>query len=65
MTALVRRLTAEGVTLRSDVSVESLQVRSHQLGRWTYDIMLQDGSALSADSLVLATPAFVAVYCAP
>jgi oxygen-dependent protoporphyrinogen oxidase len=60
VTALVRRLTAQGVTLRSGVSVESLRVRSHQLGRWTYDVMLQDGSALSADSLVIATPAFVA-----
>lgn len=59
VTALVRRMTAQGVTLRSGVSVESLRVRSHQLGRWTYDVMLQDGSALSADSLVLATPAFV------
>ena len=60
LTALVRRLQAEGVTLRSGVGVESLRVRSHELGRWTYDVMLQDGSALSADGLVLATPAFVA-----
>lgn len=60
VTALVRRLTAQGVTVRSGVSVESLRVRSHRLGRWTYDIMLQDRSALSVDSLVLATPAFVA-----
>jgi oxygen-dependent protoporphyrinogen oxidase len=59
VTALVDRLTGQGVTLRSGVPVEALRVRSHQLGRWTYDLMLQDGSALSADSLVLATPAFV------
>jgi protoporphyrinogen/coproporphyrinogen III oxidase len=59
VTALVGRLTTRGVTLRNGVPVESLRVRSHQLGRWTYDIMLQDGSAISADSLVLATPAFV------
>jgi len=59
VTALVSRLTAQGVTLKSGVPVESLRVRSHQLGRWTYDVMLQDGSALSAESLVLATPAFV------
>ena len=58
--ALVRRLKAQGVTLRSGIRVESLRVRSHQLGRWTYDVMLQDGSALSVDGLVLATPAFVA-----
>src|SRR5690349_20386861 len=59
VTALIGRLSGQGVTLRSGVPVDSLRVRSHQLGRWTYDVMLQDGSALSADSLVLATPAFV------
>jgi oxygen-dependent protoporphyrinogen oxidase len=59
VTALIRRLTDGGVTLRSGVTVESLRVRSHQLGRWTYDVMLGDGSALSVDSLVLATPAYV------
>jgi oxygen-dependent protoporphyrinogen oxidase len=59
VTTLVRRLTAEGVTVRSGVSVESLRVRSQQLGRWTYDVMLQDQTALSVDGLVLATPAFV------
>lgn len=59
VTVLVRRLTDQSVTLRSGVTVESLRVRSHQLGRWTYDVMLRDGSALSVDSLVLATPAYV------
>ncbi|HLZ35420.1 MAG TPA: protoporphyrinogen oxidase [Nitrospira sp.] len=59
VTALVRRLKDRGVTLRAGVAVESLRVRSQQLGRWTYDVMLQDGSPVSADSLVLATPAYV------
>ena len=59
VTALIRRLTAQGVTLKNDVPVESLRVRSHELGRWTYDVMFRDRSALSAESLVLATPAFV------
>jgi oxygen-dependent protoporphyrinogen oxidase len=59
VTALVGRLTAQGATLRSGTPVGSLRVRSHQLGRWTYDVLLQDGSALAAESLVLATPAFV------
>jgi protoporphyrinogen/coproporphyrinogen III oxidase len=59
VSALVRRLTAQGVVLRSGSIVESLRVRSHQLGRWTYDLMLDDGSALSVESLVLATPAYV------
>lgn len=58
--ALVRRLKARGVTLTSGIRVESLRVRSNQLGRWIYDVMLQDGSALSVDGLVLATPAFAA-----
>ncbi len=59
ISALVRRLTDQGVTLRSGAAVESLRVRSHQLGRWTYDVMLSEGSALSVDSLVLATPAYI------
>jgi oxygen-dependent protoporphyrinogen oxidase len=59
VTELTRRLTAKGVALRSGEPVDSLRVRSHQLGRWMYDVMLRDGSALSAESLVLATPAFV------
>jgi len=59
VTALTRSLTEQGVTLRGGVTVDSLRVRSHQLGRWTYDVMLGDGSALSVDSLVLATPAYV------
>jgi oxygen-dependent protoporphyrinogen oxidase len=58
--ALVRRLKARGVTLTSGIRVESLRVRSNQLGRWIYDVMLQDGSALSVDGLVLATPALAA-----
>ncbi|HEY5626610.1 MAG TPA: protoporphyrinogen oxidase [Nitrospira sp.] len=57
--ALVRQLTEQGVVLKSNTVVESLRVRSHQLGRWTYDVMLGDRAALSVDSLVLATPAFV------
>jgi oxygen-dependent protoporphyrinogen oxidase len=59
VTELLRRLTAQGVALRGGVPVDSLRVRSHQLGRWMYDVVLRDGSALSAESLVLATPAFV------
>jgi len=59
VSALVRRLTDQSVLLRSGTMVESLRVRSHQLGRWTYDVMLSDRTALSVDSLVLATPAYV------
>ncbi|MDF2460444.1 MAG: hemY, partial [Nitrospira sp.] len=38
VTALVRRLTDQGVLLRSGMTVESLRVRSSQAGRWTYDM---------------------------
>lgn len=57
--ALTHRLTQQGVELRLGCQVEALRVRSHQLGRWMYDLMLNDGSALSCASLVLATPAYV------
>ena len=57
--ALVHRLTDHGVILRGSCAVDALRVRSHQLGRWMYDLILNDGSALSVDSLVLATPAYV------
>ena len=59
VTALTNRLTQQGVDLRLGCHVDALRVRSHELGRWTYDLILQDGSALSAESVVLATPAFV------
>ncbi|BFU95895.1 MAG: Protoporphyrinogen oxidase [Nitrospira sp.] len=59
VTALRRSLTDRGVILRSGTSVESLRVRSHELGRWTYDVMLSGGGALSVDGLILATPAFI------
>jgi len=57
--ALVHRLTDQGVTLRGGCVVDALRVRSHQPGRWMYDVILNDGSALSVDSLMLATPAYV------
>ena len=59
VTALVARLSRQGVDLRLGCSVNALRVRSHQPGRWMYDLILDDGSALSSESLVLATPAYV------
>jgi oxygen-dependent protoporphyrinogen oxidase len=59
VTALTARLAQQGVELRLGCRVDALRVRSHQLGRWMYDLILDDGSALSAESLVLATPAYV------
>ena len=57
--ALVRRVTDQGAVLKGNCAVDALRVRSHQPGRWMYDVILHDGSALSVDSLVLATPAYV------
>jgi protoporphyrinogen/coproporphyrinogen III oxidase len=59
VTALTRRLTEQGAELQLGTRVEALRVRSHELGRWMYDLILHDGSALSAESVVLATPAYV------
>lgn len=59
VTALTRRLTEQGAELRLGTRVEALRVRSHEVGRWMYDLILQDGSTLSAESVVLATPAHV------
>ncbi|MFO0706183.1 MAG: protoporphyrinogen oxidase [Nitrospira sp.] len=56
---LATRLAGQGVELRTGCRVDALRVRSHQLGRWMYDLILNDGSALSVESLVLATPAYV------
>jgi len=59
VTALAARLKEQGADLRLSSPVDALRVRSHQLGRWMYDLILHDGSALSCESLVLATPAYV------
>lgn len=57
--SLIGRLTDQGVTLRASCAVDALRVRSNRPGRWMYDVILRDSSALSVDSLVLATPAYV------
>jgi oxygen-dependent protoporphyrinogen oxidase len=56
---LCKRLQQQGAGIRTNAVVTSLRVRSHQLGRWMFDLFLADGSALSAEAVVLATPAFV------
>ncbi|MBL8070682.1 MAG: protoporphyrinogen oxidase [Nitrospira sp.] len=60
---LVAGLTAQiqqaGGVLKAGVQAEALRVRSHQAGRWMYDVMCTDGTAISAEALVLATPAYV------
>ncbi len=59
VTTLTTRLIQQGVELRVGARVDALRVRSHEPGRWMYDLILHDGSALSAESVVLATPAYV------
>lgn len=59
VTALTAHIQRQGVILRTGCTVSALRVRSHQVGRWTYDVMLDNGSALSTEALVLATPAYV------
>ena len=59
VTALTSRLIQQGVELRTGARVDAIRVRSHEVGRWMYDLVLQDGSAISAESVVLATPAYV------
>ena len=59
ITTLTAQLAQQGVELRLGCRVEAVRVRSHQPGRWMYDLNLGDGSALSTEGLVLATPAYV------
>ena len=56
--ALVDRLEKDGVVLRSGARVAAVRVRSHQLGRWMYDVITDDGTAMAADGLIVAIPAY-------
>lgn len=56
---LVTRIEKGGATLACEQRVEAIRVRSGKPGLWTYDVLIEGGSAVSADALVLATPAFI------
>jgi oxygen-dependent protoporphyrinogen oxidase len=56
--ALVERLASVGVGLQTGIAVEALRVRSREMGRWVYDLMLSDGTRVAADAVILAAPAF-------
>ncbi|MBI5776373.1 MAG: protoporphyrinogen oxidase, partial [Nitrospirae bacterium] len=60
--ALLARLTTAGAKLMTQQSVAAMRVRqtntNHPIG-WTYDLTLGNNSVISADAVVLATPAFV------
>ncbi|MEK6525469.1 MAG: protoporphyrinogen oxidase, partial [Nitrospirota bacterium] len=55
---LVTRIREAGVTLMPERRVTALRVRSSRLGVWTYDVLLENGPVVSADAVVLATPAY-------
>ena len=57
--ALVGRIAGAGATLMPARQVEAIRVRSDRPGVWTYEVVLENGSAVSAEAVVLATPAFV------
>ncbi|MGH7207167.1 MAG: protoporphyrinogen oxidase [Nitrospiraceae bacterium] len=57
--ALVGRIAGAGATLMPGRQVVAIRVRSGRPGGWTYDVLLENGSAVSAEAVVLATPAFV------
>ncbi|MFO0774216.1 MAG: protoporphyrinogen oxidase [Nitrospiraceae bacterium] len=56
----VARLREAGVDLRTNCAVDSLRVRSKEVGRWVYDLQLSDNTTCAADAVLLATPAFAA-----
>ena len=60
--ALVAKLTTAGAKFLMRQPVTAIRVRqagiNHPIG-WIYDLTLGNGSVLSADAVVLATPAFV------
>ena len=60
VTVLAGHIHKAGGILKAGVQAEALRVRSQQTGRWIYDIVCTNGTALSAEALVLATPAYVA-----
>jgi oxygen-dependent protoporphyrinogen oxidase len=55
---LVERVQQGGTTLMLGQRVSALRVRSSRSGQWTYDLLLEGRSAVSADAVVLATPAY-------
>jgi oxygen-dependent protoporphyrinogen oxidase len=58
--ALVAQLHAVDTTLRHSTSVDGLRVRANAQNAWTYDVLLSDGTVVSADAVIVCTPAFVA-----
>ena len=57
--ALVGRIAGAGATLMPARQVVAIRARSDRPSVRTYDVVLENGSAVSAEAVVLATPAFV------
>jgi oxygen-dependent protoporphyrinogen oxidase len=56
---LLTRLRQGGVEMVSSRRINAIRVRSSRLASWTYDLLSEDAAPVSADAVVLATPAFV------
>lgn len=57
--ALVAKVGTAGATLRVGQPVVALRAPSVRSKVWTYEVVLKDGSMVTADAVVLATPAYV------
>jgi oxygen-dependent protoporphyrinogen oxidase len=57
--SLLGRLRQGGVQLASSRRINAIRVRSSRLASWTYDLLSEGEAPVSADAVVLATPAFV------
>lgn len=57
--SLVERIGFAGTTLMGGRKVAAIRVRSSKPGVWTYDLLVEDGPVVTADAVVLATPAYV------
>lgn len=58
--ALVARIEKRGASLALGRTVAALRAPSVRSKVWTYDLVLDDGGVVTADAVVLATPAYVA-----
>ncbi|MEW6542179.1 MAG: protoporphyrinogen oxidase [Nitrospirota bacterium] len=57
--ALVEKLEGTGVSLKAGERVTELRAPSVRSKVWTYDLVLGSGATMTADAVVLATPAYV------
>lgn len=56
--SLLKRMAASGVTVRYDERVTAMRARSMRSAAAPYELLLENGSLMPADAVILATPAF-------